>query len=232
MLKNIFKTTFYVIASLIFFTSLIIVILRWVNPPTTAFIQQFENDSFQSIFINETKIQKWVPIKSISKNILFAVVASEDQRFFEHFGFDFAEIEKAVEEKIDGGRSRGASTITQQVAKNLFLFPAKSFLRKGIELYYSLLLEVIWDKKRILEVYLNIAQFGDGLYGVEAASNYFFNKPSQFLSIDEAVQLISILPNPLKFDLNNKSSYIKSRIDRIKLELKNIEKGNILEIVS
>jgi len=208
------------------------VILRWVNPPTTAFIQQFENDSFQSIFINETKIQKWVPIKSISKNILFAVVASEDQRFFEHFGFDFAEIEKAVEEKIDGGRSRGASTITQQVAKNLFLFPAKSFLRKGIELYYSLLLEVIWDKKRILEVYLNIAQFGDGLYGVEAASNYFFNKPSQFLSIDEAVQLISILPNPLKFDLNNKSSYIKSRIDRIKLELKNIEKGNILEIVS
>lgn len=232
MLKNIFKTTFYVIASLIFFTSLIIVILRWVNPPTTAFIQQFENDSFQSIFINETKIQKWVPIKSISKNILFEVVASEDQRFFEHFGFDFAEIEKAVEEKIDGGRSRGASTITQQVAKNLFLFPAKSFLRKGIELYYSLLLEVIWDKKRILEVYLNIAQFGDGLYGVEAASNYFFNKPSQFLSIDEAVQLISILPNPLKFDLNNKSSYIKSRIDRIKLELKNIEKGNILEIVS
>ena len=232
MLNKIIKNILYIIISFIFFTSLIILLLRWVNPPTTAFIQQGENNSFQSIFVENNKMQKWVPIKSISKNILLAVVASEDQRFFDHYGFDFVEIEKAVEEKMDGGRNRGASTITQQVAKNLFLFPAKSIIRKGIELYYAVLLELIWDKKRILEVYLNVAQFGDKIYGVEAASNYYFNKPSQYLSIDESVQLISILPNPIKFDLNNKSSYLNSRIERIKLEIKNIEKGKILEIVS
>ncbi|MCF6269894.1 MAG: monofunctional biosynthetic peptidoglycan transglycosylase [Melioribacteraceae bacterium] len=230
MLKNIFKTISYIIISFILFTSLITLFLRWVNPPTTAFIQQVENSSFKSMFVKQDGIKKWTPIKSISKNIIFAVVASEDQRFFEHHGFDFVEIEKAVEEKLDGGRSRGASTITQQVAKNLFLFPTKSFLRKGIELYYSILVELIWDKRRILEVYLNIAQFGNKIYGVEAASNYYFNKPSQFLNIDESVQLISILPNPIKFDLKNKSSYLNKRIDRIKLEIENMEKARILEL--
>ncbi|MCK5456887.1 MAG: monofunctional biosynthetic peptidoglycan transglycosylase, partial [Melioribacteraceae bacterium] len=231
MLKKILKNTSYIIITFIFFTSLIILLLRWVNPPTTAFIQQLENDSYQSMFVEQEKLQEWVPIKSISKNILFAVIASEDQRFFDHFGFDFIEIGKAVEEKLDSGKIRGASTITQQVAKNLFLWPTKSIIRKGIELYYAILLELIWDKKRILEVYLNVAQFGDKIYGVEAASNYYFNKSSQFLNIDEAVQLISILPNPIKFDLQNKSSYLNSRIEKIKLEIKNIEKGKILEIV-
>ena len=232
MLKKILKNTSYIIITFIFFTSLIILLLRWVNPPTTAFIQQLENDSYQSMFVEQDKLQEWVPINSISKNILFAVIASEDQRFFDHFGFDFIEIGKAVEEKLDSGKIRGASTITQQVAKNLFLWPTKSIIRKGIELYYAILLELIWDKKRILEVYLNVAQFGDKIYGVEAASNYYFNKSSQFLNIDEAVQLISILPNPIKFDLQNKSSYLNSRIEKIKLEIKNIEKGKILEIVS
>ncbi len=230
MLKKIVKTVLYIIISFLFFTALIIFLLRWVNPPTSAFIQQLENNSFSSMFVKNDKMQKWVPIKSISKNIIFAVVASEDQRFFKHFGFDFVEIEKAVEEKLDNGRSRGASTITQQVAKNLFLYPVKSFVRKGMELYYSLLLEIIWDKKRILEVYLNIAQFGNKIYGVEAASNYYFNKSSQLLTIDEAVQLISILPNPIKFNLKNKSTYLIKRIERIKLEIENIEKGKILEL--
>lgn len=113
---------------------------------------------------------------------------------------------------------------------SLFLFPVKSIIRKGIELYYSVFLEFLWDKRRILEVYLNIAQFGNKIYGVEAASNYYFNKPSQFLNIDEAVQLISILPNPIKFDLKNKSSYLNGRIERIKLEIKNMEKAKILEL--
>lgn len=230
MIKKILKSISYIIISFVFFSSLIILLLRWVNPPTSAFIQQVENNSFQSMIVKKGEIQKWVPLKSISKNILFAVVASEDQRYFEHYGFDFVEIEKALEEKLDSGRNRGASTITQQVAKNLFLFPAKSFVRKGVELYYSLLLELIWDKERILEVYLNIAQFGSKIYGVEVASNLYFNKPSQFLNIDESVQLISILPNPIKFDLNNKSIYLKRRIERIKLEIKNIKKAKILEL--
>ena len=232
MLKKILKSTLYIIITFIFFTSLIILLLRWVNPPTNAFIEQFENDSFQSMFVEQDKLHEWVPIKSISKNILFAVIASEDQRFFNHFGFDFVEIGKAVEERVDSGKIRGASTITQQVAKNLFLWPAKSIIRKGIELYYAVLLELIWDKKRILEVYLNVAQFGDKIYGVEAASNYYFKKPSRLLDIEESVQLISILPNPIKFDLQNKSSYLNSRIEKIKLEINNIEKGKILEIVN
>lgn len=232
MLKKILESILFTIISFVFITSLIILFLRWVNPPTTAFIQQADNNSLSFIFVEQDKLQEWVSIKSISKNILFAVIASEDQRFFEHFGFDFVEIGKAVEEKLDSGKIRGASTITQQVAKNLFLYPAKSIVRKGIELYYSVLLELIWDKKRILEVYLNVAQFGDKIYGVEAASNYYFNKSSQLLNIEEAVQLISILPNPIKFNLKNKSSYLNSRIERIKLKIKNIEKGKILEIVS
>jgi monofunctional biosynthetic peptidoglycan transglycosylase len=232
MLKKIIKNISYIIISFVFLSSLIILFLRWINPPTTAFIQQVENDSFQSMFIEQDKMQKWVPIKSISKNILFAVIASEDQRFFEHIGFDSVEIGKAVEEKIDSNKTRGASTITQQVAKNLFLFPTKSIVRKGIELYYAILLELIWDKKRILEVYLNVAQFGDNIYGVEAASNYYFHKSSRFLNIEESAQLISILPNPIKFKLNDKSSYLNSRIEKIKLEIKNIKKGKILEIVS
>jgi len=232
MLVTIFKNILYIIILFITFTAMIMLLLRWVNPPTTAFIQQVENESFQSMFVKEEKLQKWVPIKSISKNLLFAVIASEDQRFFEHFGFDFVEIGKAVEENLDSNKIRGASTITQQVAKNLFLFPEKSIIRKGIELYYALLLEMIWDKKRILEVYLNVAQFGDKIYGVEAASIYYFNKSARNLNIEESVQLISILPNPIKFNLEDKSSYLKSRIERIKLEIENIEKGKILEIAS
>jgi len=232
MLVTIFKNILYIIILFITFTAMIMLLLRWVNPPTTAFIQQVENESFQSMFVKEEKLQKWVPIKSISKNLLFAVIASEDQRFFEHFGFDFVEIGKAVEENLDSNKIRGASTITQQVAKNLFLFPEKSIIRKGIELYYALLLEMIWDKKRILEVYLNVAQFGDKIYGVEAASIYYFNKSARNLNIEESAQLISILPNPIKFNLEDKSSYLKSRIERIKLEIENIEKGKILEIAS
>jgi len=232
MTKKIFKNILYIIIVFLSFTSLLILLLRWLNPPTTAFIQQAENYSFQSMFVEQDKLQEWVPIKSISKNILFAVIASEDQRFFEHFGFDFVEIGKAVDEKVDSNLSRGASTITQQVAKNLFLYPAKSFFRKGIELYYSILIELFWDKRRILEVYLNIAQFGEKIYGIEAASQYYFNKSSRYLNIDESAQLISILPNPIKFNLENKSSYLESRIERIKLEIKNIQKGKILEIVS
>jgi monofunctional biosynthetic peptidoglycan transglycosylase len=194
-------------------------------------MQQVENNRFLSLLTKDNKIQKWVPIKSISKNILFAAIASEDQRFVEHYGFDYIEFKHALEDKIDGKRERGASTITQQVAKNLFLFPAKSFLRKGIELYYSIIIELIWDKKRILEVYLNIAQFGDELYGVEAASNYYFNKPSQFLSENEAAELVAVLPNPIKYNLKNKSKFLIHRIKKIKQNSVNIRKGKTLEII-
>ena len=124
---------------------------------------------------------------------------------------------------------RGASTITQQTAKNLFLFSHKNIFRKGIEAYYSVMIELIWSKKRILEVYLNIAQFGENIYGVEAASKYYFNKPAQYLNLKESSQLASILPNPVKFNLNNKSKYLKKRITRIINTTNFINKKEILK---
>jgi monofunctional biosynthetic peptidoglycan transglycosylase len=232
ILKSILKSVLLILISFLLFSSITVVLLRWINPPTTAFIQQAEDSSFLSLFKNDEKIQKWIPIKSISKEILFAVVASEDQRFFDHYGFDYVELKKAMEAKIKGKKERGASTITQQVAKNLFLFPTKSFLRKGVELYYTLIIELVWDKKRILEVYLNIAQFGDKIFGVEAASNYYFNKPAQFLSENESAELIAILPNPIKYNLKNKSKKLLNRIEIIKQKSIDIKKGKTLEIIN
>ena len=214
------------------YTSLTLLLFRFIDPPTTAFIQQRNSSSFSNIIYPNSVVQYWVPIKSISKNIIFATIASEDQRFIEHFGVDFVEVEKVIESKIDGRKLRGASTITQQTAKNLFLFPQKLFIRKGIEVYYSVVMELLWSKKRILEVYLNIAQFGENIFGVEAASKYYFNKPSQYLSINEAAQLVAILPNPIKLDLNKKSLYLKNRIVRIEKTINYIDKNEIIKMVN
>ncbi len=210
------------------YTSLTLVLFKYIDPPTTAFIQQKDNKLFVDIIEADSVSQKWVPIKSISNNIIFAVIASEDQRFIEHFGIDFVEVEKVIEESFDGGKARGASTITQQTAKNLFLFPEQLFIRKIAEAYYSVLMELLWSKKRILEVYLNIAQFGDDIFGVEAASQYYFNKPSQYLLLEEAIELSAILPNPIKLNLNSKSDYLKRRISRIKQSINNIDKKGII----
>jgi len=204
-------------------------LLKFINPPTTAFIQQSENEIFLGIFGSKNVSQNWVPLKSMSNNIIFAVIASEDQRFLDHFGIDFTEFEKVIEKTVDGKKSRGASTITQQTAKNLFLFPQKTFVRKGIEIYYSFFMELIWGKKRIMECYLNIAQFGKNIYGVEAASQYYFNKSSQFLSSNEAVQLAAILPNPIRLKIKNKSRYLINRIARIENQIDNLDRTLIIE---
>ncbi len=233
MLKKIFK---YSVGALLLFTLvftaytlLTLLLFKFIDPPTTAFIQQRNNEQFIKIIYPNSVSQYWVPIKSISDNLIFAVIASEDQRFTEHFGIDFEEVQNVFEKAIDGKKVRGASTITQQTAKNLFLFPHKNIFRKGIEAYYSVMIELIWSKKRIMEVYLNIAQFGENIYGVEAASKFYFNKPAQYLNIKEASQLVSILPNPLKFNLNNKSKYLKKRITRIINTTNFINKKEILK---
>ncbi len=214
------------------YTSLTLLLFKFIDPPTTAFIQESNSNLFSDIFYSKNVSQYWVSIKSISANIIYATIASEDQRFLEHFGVDFVEVEKVIENKTDGRKLRGASTITQQTAKNLFLFPQKSFVRKGIEVYYSVLMELIWGKKRILEVYFNVAQFGENIFGVEAASKYYFNKPSQYLSINEAAQLVAILPNPIKLDLNKKSLYLKNRIMRIEKTINYIDKNEIIKMVN
>jgi monofunctional biosynthetic peptidoglycan transglycosylase len=140
-----------------------------------------------------------------------AVVAAEDQKFPHHWGFDFESIEDAVQHKGPRGRLRGASAITQQVARNLFLWPGRSYIRKGLEAYFTVLLEGLWPKRRILEVYLNIAEFGDGAYGVYAASQTFFSKRPAELQTQEAALLAAVLPNPARLHVRNPSAYVHER---------------------
>jgi monofunctional biosynthetic peptidoglycan transglycosylase len=140
-----------------------------------------------------------------------AVIAAEDQNFTEHFGFDWQAIEKAVQHNEHSRRKRGASTVSQQTAKNLFLWNSRSWTRKGLEAWFTLLIEVGWSKKRILEVYLNIVEFGDGVYGAEAAARTFFGKPAKRLTPSEAALLAAVLPNPHRFHASAPSDYIRGR---------------------
>jgi monofunctional biosynthetic peptidoglycan transglycosylase len=140
-----------------------------------------------------------------------AVVAAEDQKFPHHWGFDFESIADAVQEKGARGRPRGASTISQQVARNLFLWPGRSYLRKGLEAYFTVLLELLWPKRRILEVYLNVAEFGDGIYGIAAAAQAFFGKRPADLGRAEAALLAAVLPNPRRLHARNPSAYVRER---------------------
>ena len=154
---------------------------------------------------------QWVPYEKISRHAKQAVVAAEDQKFPEHYGFDMAAIEKALVYNSKGSKVRGASTLSQQTAKNVFLWSGRSWLRKGLESGFTLLIELAWGKQRILEVYLNSVEFGPGIYGVEAASRHFFSKSAARLTRQEAALLAAVLPNPLRFKVNRPSPYIYKR---------------------
>ncbi|WP_337881628.1 monofunctional biosynthetic peptidoglycan transglycosylase [Rheinheimera sp.] len=153
----------------------------------------------------------WVPYDQISRHAKQAVVAAEDQKFADHYGFDMAAIEKALVYNSKGNKVRGASTISQQTAKNVFLWSGRSWLRKGLESGFTVLIELVWGKQRILEVYLNSVEFGPGIYGVEAAARHFFGKSAARLSRQEAALLAAVLPNPLRFKVNRPSPYVYKR---------------------
>jgi monofunctional biosynthetic peptidoglycan transglycosylase len=189
----------------------LVLLLRWVPPPTSAFMLQERLSAREEGRRNYRLHYQWVDWKQISPQAALAVVAAEDQKFPEHLGFDIESIEKAIEEKDRRGRLRGASTISQQVAKNLFLWPEHSFVRKGLEAYFTVLIELLWPKHRILEVYLNICQFGDGIYGIAAASQQFFKKKPNHLSQREAALLAAVLPNPELFRVDRPSAYVLQR---------------------
>ena len=157
----------------------------------------------------------WVPLEEISPSMGVAVIAAEDQNFEEHFGFDWQAIEKAIAHNERSRKKRGASTVTQQTAKNLFLWESRSWLRKGCEVYFTLLLETLWSKRRILEVYLNIVEFGDGVYGVEAAARKFFGRSAGALSPGQAALLAAVLPSPRRFRADAPSPYLRGRQDWI-----------------
>lgn len=153
----------------------------------------------------------WVSLDEISPNLPKAVISSEDGDFLNHNGFDFKAIEKAYESNQKGKKIKGGSTISQQTAKNVFLWQGRSYVRKGLEVYYTVLIELIWGKKRIMEVYLNSIEMGDGVYGAQAASKHWYRKDAQNLTRHEAAGIAAILPNPRKFKASNSSSYINRR---------------------
>jgi len=200
---------FGIILFFIIFSVLQVLFFKWNNPVTTSIITQRQIKSFFSD--EKSPFFRWIKYEEISKELALAVVASEDQNFPAHFGFDFEQINKALEERKERGRLRGASTITQQVSKNLFLWEGKSFIRKGFEAYYTLLIELIWSKKRILEMYLNIAEMGDNIFGAGEASNVYFKKVPRELTQRESVSIAAVLPNPKRYSVLNPSRYISRR---------------------
>ncbi|WP_460514607.1 monofunctional biosynthetic peptidoglycan transglycosylase [Cyclobacterium sediminis] len=153
----------------------------------------------------------WVPIEEISPHLYLAVIASEDQKFLSHHGFDWEALESAMADYKTGKRLRGGSTISNQTAKNVFLWPGRNFVRKGLEAYFTVLIELFWSKQRILEVYLNVIEMGEGLYGAEAAAQRYFKKPASKLSRQEAALIAAILPNPIRWRADRPTAYIKKR---------------------
>ena len=194
-----------------------VVILRFVPVWVTPFMISRKIEAFKAD--EDTKIyHDWEPYENISKEAALAVVASEDQNFPNHWGFDFNEIYDAMTEKRK--RVRGASTISQQVAKNVFLWHGRSFVRKGLEAYFTILIEVIWNKERILEVYLNVAEMGKMTFGVEAASLRFYKKSAKNLTRSEAARIAAVLPNPVRFSIKNPSAYIMKRSNQISRQMR------------
>jgi len=192
----------WVLLGLIAASFALVLPLKWFHPVTTAFILQDGAVTEQPL---------WVAWPDIALNAKLAVVAAEDQRFADHFGLDFAAIQKAVDEQDQRGYLRGASTISQQTAKNLFLWPGRSFLRKGLEAWLTLVVETCLSKQRILEIYLNVAEFGPGIYGVGAASLHYFGRPPALLSRQQAALLAAVLPNPRQLRVDAPSAHVRER---------------------
>jgi monofunctional biosynthetic peptidoglycan transglycosylase len=188
-----------------------VVALRWIDPPSTAFMLRDRFDAFATAERGYVFRHEWRDWSAISRHAAVAVIAAEDQTFPLHDGFDFEQIDKALADRHRGHRVRGASTITQQVAKNLFLWRGQSWFRKGLEAGLTVLIELAWSKQRILEVYLNIAEFGRGTWGVEAASQRYFHKSAARLTRDEAALLATVLPSPLRLRADAPSAYVRQR---------------------
>lgn len=183
-----------------------VLVLRWAPVPSTALMlaRRLEPKA-------RAQVHAWVPLEEIAPSLGLAVLAAEDQNFSEHWGFDWQAIEKALAHNERSRRKKGASTVTQQTAKNLFLWEGRTWVRKGFEAWFTLLLELAWPKRRILEVYLNSVEFGEGVFGAEAAARTFFRKPAKRLSAEESALLAAVLPSPRRFRADAPSPYVRGR---------------------
>ena len=215
-LRRLFLLPFVLMA----FTVLQVGTLRFIDPPTSAFMVWRHIDG-----IGEKDFelrQEWCDYDQISPHLPISLVAAEDQKFPHHHGFDLEAIDKALDSNARGGRVRGGSTISQQVAKNLFLWSGGGYFRKGLEAWYTVLIEALWSKQRILEVYANIAEFGDGVYGAEAAAQAFFGKPASALTAAESARLAAVLPNPKKYNARSPGPYVQRRTAWIQRNARNL----------
>ncbi|CVK15433.1 monofunctional biosynthetic peptidoglycan transglycosylase [Apibacter mensalis] len=212
---KIFKWIKRVFIGLFVLSILIVLVYKWIPVPYTGLM-------LKRFFVNGSNIEKkWVPIDSMANSIKLAVISSEDQKYFQHGGFDFKEIQKIIEKK--GTPKRGGSTISQQTAKNVFLWDGRNYVRKGLEVYFTCLIEWIWGKKRILEVYLNVIEFGDGIYGIEFASQHYFHKPASKLTTSEAATLAALLPNPREYGKIINGKFIQKRKLWIMRQMSNLK---------
>ena len=207
---------------LLVLSTLPVLVLRWLPPPTTAFMLAHRLGG-------GTPQQSWRPLEQIAPALALAVVAAEDQRFPVHQGFDVQAIRTALAEHAEGEGLRGASTISQQLAKNLFLWAGGGFLRKGLEAWYTALIELTWPKRRILEVYLNIAEFGTGIYGAEAAAKAHFGRSAAALTPEQAALLAAVLPSPKRLDAAAPSPYLRERQHWILRQMRQLGPGWLAE---
>ena len=198
---------------------LVVLVLRFVPPLTSAVMMERQLGALIHGEKDFRLQHRWVPWSQVSPYVPLAMVAGEDQKFPYHHGFDFDSIQTAVDAADEGRRLRGASTISQQTAKNLFLWNGRSFVRKGLEAYFTVLIELTWPKQRILEVYMNIAELGDGIYGVGAASDTFFHTAPARLSAAQAARLAAVLPSPRRFHADRPTAYVQSRANWIQQQM-------------
>jgi|SRR5690606_18529636 len=203
-LRRLVRALAFVLIAALLLSVALVLPLRWIDPPFTAFMLQDDSGRVPVAY-------EWTDWPALGDAAALAVVAAEDQKFAHHFGFDIASIQDSVMQYREGGSLRGASTITQQVAKNLYLWPGRSFARKGIEAWFALLLEAALPKRRILEIYLNVAELGPGIYGVPAASRAYFGKSPAELTDAEAALLAAVLPNPITLRADRPSDYVRGR---------------------
>jgi monofunctional biosynthetic peptidoglycan transglycosylase len=201
-------------------TFLQVLVPRFIDPPTSAFMVWRQIDGMGEPGFRLR--QEWRDLDEISPYLPISLVAAEDQTFPTHRGFDLRAIEKALATNAEGGRIRGGSTITQQVAKNLYLWSGGGYFRKALEAWYTVLIELLWPKQRIIEVYANIAEFGDGVYGAEAAAQAFFGKPASELTATESARLAAVLPNPKKYSSANPGPYVQRRTAWIQRNARNL----------
>ena len=219
--SSLLSKAWYVLWRLALLMALTLLLFRFVPLPTTAFMLQSPYPV----------TQKWISIDKLPSSMPLAVVASEDQRFPDHIGVDFTAIINAIEQYGDGDGLRGASTITQQTAKNIFLWSGRSFIRKGLEVGLAFSLEVLWGKRRILEVYLNIAEFGKGIYGIEAASRHYFGKSASQLTTRQAAQLAVLLPSPKTRDPHRLTANLNRRVVWIERQMRQLGTGYLTFIL-